>query len=70
MQRIELFVHRIFRVAEDSALVSALDVICLALSEFAEAAWEALLHLNTPKPSLAAVVPEVVQRGLGLWGHT
>ena len=69
MQRIELFVDRIFRVAEDFALVSALDVICLALCEFAEAAWEALLHLNTsPKPSLAAVVPEVVQRGLGAVG--
>ena len=61
MQRIELFVDRLFRVAEDFALVSALDVICLALCEFAETAWEALLHLNTlPKPSLAAVVPEVV----------
>ena len=69
MRRIELFVDRLFRVAEDFALVSALDVICLALCEFAEAAWEALLHLNTsPKPSLAAVVPEVVQRGLGAVG--
>ena len=69
MQRIELFVDRLFRVAEDFALVSALDVICLALCEFAEAAWEALLHLNTlPKPSLAAVVPEGVQRGLGAVG--
>ena len=69
MQRIELFVDRVFRVAEDFALVSALDVICLALCEFAEAAWEALLHLNTlPKPSLVAVVPEVVQRGLGAVG--
>ena len=69
MQRIELFVDRLFRVAEDFALVSALDVICLAMCEFAEAAWEALLYLNTsPKPSLAAVVPEVVQRGLGTVG--
>ena len=66
MQRIELFVDRLFRVAADFALVSALDLICLALCEFAEAAWEALLHLNTsPKPSLAVVVPEV-----GSWGHT
>ena len=69
LQRIELFVDRVFRVAEDFALGSALDVICLALCEFAEPAWEALLHLNTsPKPSLAAVVPEVVQRGLGAVG--
>ena len=69
MQRVGLFVDRLFRVAEDFALVSALDVICLALCEFAEAAWEALLHLNTsPKPSLAAVVPKVVQRGLGAVG--
>ena len=65
MQRIGLFLDMVFRVAEDFALGSALDVICLALCEFAEPAWEALLHLNTsPKPSLAAVVPEVVQRGL------
>ena len=69
MQWIELFVDRLFRVAEDFALVSALDVISLALCEFAEAAWEALPHLNTsPKPSLAAVVPKVVQRGLGAVG--
>ena len=69
LQRIELFVDRVFRVAEDFALGSALDVICLALCESAEPAWEALLHLNTsPKPSLAAVVPEVVQRGLGAVG--
>ena len=69
LQRIELFVDRVFRVAEDFALGSAVDVICLALCEFAESAWKALLHLNTsPKPSLAAVVPEVVQRGLGAVG--
>ena len=69
LQRIELFVDRVFRVAEDFALGCALDVICLALCEFAEPAWEALLHLNpAPKPSLAAVVPEVVQRGLGAEG--
>ena len=69
LQRIESFVDRVFRVAEDFALGSALDVICLALCEFAEPAREALLHLNTsPKPSLAAVVPEVVQRGLGAVG--
>ena len=69
LQRIELFVDRVFWVAEDFALGSALDVIFLALCEFAEPAWEALLHLNTsPKPSLAAVVPEVVQRGPGAVG--
>ena len=56
-------------MAEDFALGSALDVICLALCEFAEPAWEVLLNLNaSPKPSLAAVVPEVVERGLGAVG--
>ena len=60
---------RMFRVAEDFRLTTAMEVVDVALHKFAEAVWEALLHLNmSPKPSLAKVVPEVVQQGLGRVG--
>ena len=53
---------RMSRVAEDFRLTTNMEVVGVALCEFAEAAWEALVHLNTsPKPSLAKVVRDVVQ---------